>query len=219
MQAVLCLLEDNRVWRINHLIGHFLTTMRGQAVHENSIRFGAGKQCGVDLIAPENITPLPCFGFLAHAGPYVGVNHVRSSSSFFRIVGDPTAAACLAGPPLGPRQRVHPGFVAGRGCNPNLGAQLCASEHERMRHVVAVADICNLQPVQIAFCLPHGEVVRHGLAGMTVIGQTVDHGDPGVMRHVFHDFVRKGPDHDALHHALQVLGHVIYRFTLAEADL
>ncbi len=36
---------------------------------------------------------------------------------------------------------------------------------------------------------------------------------------LLHDLVREGADHDALHHALQVLRHVVDRLALAQVDL
>ncbi len=41
----------------------------------------------------------------------------------------------------------------------------------------------------------------------------------GMLRHLHHDFVGEGANHDSLHHAFQVLGNVVHRLPLAEADL
>ena len=54
---------------------------------------------------------------------------------------------------------------------------------------------------------------------MTVIGEAVDDRNAGVPRHVHDDVMGEGADHDPLHHALQVLGDVIDRLSLAQTDL
>ena len=54
---------------------------------------------------------------------------------------------------------------------------------------------------------------------MTVVSEPVDDWDAGMLRHLVDDLVGKGADHDALYHPLQVLGHVVDRLALAQADL
>ena len=53
---------------------------------------------------------------------------------------------------------------------------------------------------------------------MAVVGQAVDDRDASIDGHILDDLVSEGADHDALHHALQVLGHVVDRFAFAEID-
>ena len=100
-----------------------------------------------------------------------------------------------------------------------MRAQLRAGEHQRVRHVVAVADIGDLQPGDASLHFQHRQVVGHRLAGMAVIGKAVDDRNARAPGHLDHDFVGEGANHDALHHALQVPGDVIHRLPLAEADL
>src|SRR5208282_1861018 len=86
-------------------------------------------------------------------------------------------------------------------------------------HVVTVTNECNLQSLQIVLRLPNGEIVRHRLAGMTEVGEPVDNWNAGEPRHLLHHYMREGANHDALHHAFQVLSHVVNRLALAQIDL
>src|SRR5271166_4501268 len=78
MQPVLCLQKDERSRRIDHLIGDFLTAMRRQTMHKDGIGFRAGEEFCIDLVRLENLVPRFRLRLLAHAGPHVGVHHVRS---------------------------------------------------------------------------------------------------------------------------------------------
>src|SRR5215467_3089551 len=55
VQAVLGLVEHNRMRPIDHLVRDFLAAMRRQAMHENRARIGQCHQTGVDLIALEQV--------------------------------------------------------------------------------------------------------------------------------------------------------------------
>src|SRR5579872_4825352 len=54
---------------------------------------------------------------------------------------------------------------------------------------------------------------------MAVISEAINDGNGGIARHALDNIMGKGTNHDALHHALQVLGHVVNRFALAQVDL
>src|SRR5581483_7019689 len=87
-----------------------------------------------------------------------------------------------------------------------------------MSDVVAISDERNLEALQVPFGLPDGEIVGHGLAGMAVVCEPIDHRNAGELRHLLDDFVGKRANHDALHHALEILGHVVNRFALAKIN-
>ena len=120
---------------------------------------------------------------------------------------------------LGPAYGICVGLVAGRCGDPDVGSDLGSREHQRMGNVVSITDERDLYASKPALHLENGEKIGHGLAGMAVVGEAVDDRDAGVFSHLRHDFVGEGADHDALYHALQVLGHVIDRFALAQVDL
>ena len=122
MQPVLCLLEDERARRIDYLVGNFIAPMRRQTMHKDGIGLRLGEQLGVYLIRLEDVAPRCRLGFLSHACPHVGVNHVSAEDRKAGIVGDGAAcvgrAAALHGPGNGPAVRL----VARRRGYPHLRA-------------------------------------------------------------------------------------------------
>jgi len=54
---------------------------------------------------------------------------------------------------------------------------------------------------------------------MTVVCESIDDRDAGIPGHLFNHFMAEGANHDALHHAVEIFCHVIYRLALAEIDL
>ena len=57
MHAVFGFIEDDRLLAVDHLIGHFLAAMRGQAMHEDGARLGAAHEGGIDLIGRQTLLP------------------------------------------------------------------------------------------------------------------------------------------------------------------
>src|SRR5664279_2291728 len=66
VQSVLCLLEDEGAWRIDHLIGDLIASMGREAVQENSLRFGATEELRVHLIGAEYLLPVSRFRLRSH---------------------------------------------------------------------------------------------------------------------------------------------------------
>src|SRR4051812_12231223 len=87
-----------------------------------------------------------------------------------------------------------------------------------MGDIIAIADVSNFQSGELALDLQDSEIVGHGLARMTEIREPVDDRNTGIFGHLLHDLVRESADHDALHHALEILGHVIDGLTFAKVD-
>lgn len=57
MEPVFSLVKDYRLRTVDDLVGHFLATMRRQAMHENRIR-GQGHQFAIDTIWWQNLAAL-----------------------------------------------------------------------------------------------------------------------------------------------------------------
>ena len=53
---------------------------------------------------------------------------------------------------------------------------------------------------------------------MAVIRKPVDDRNMRIFRHLLHNVMGEGANHDALHHALQVLRDVVHRFSLPKID-
>ena len=78
-----------------------------------------------------------------------------------------------------------------------------------MRYIVSIPDEGDLQPGSLLLHFQDREIVGERLTGMAVIGEPIDNRNAGILCHLLHDLVITGTDHDRLHHALQVPGHVI----------
>ena len=79
MQTILCLIEDDRRFRVHDLVGHFVTAMRGEAVHEPRVGRGVRHQLGVDLIRREDTSSRGRFLFLSHRRPHVRVDGIGAA--------------------------------------------------------------------------------------------------------------------------------------------
>src|SRR3990172_11602968 len=88
-----------------------------------------------------------------------------------------------------------------------------------MGDIVPIADKAKLQPRQFAFLLADSHEVRHRLTGMRVIGKSVYDGNRRRSCEVDGNFMSKSPDHDPVDHTLEILGHVVNRFTFSKTDV
>ena len=205
--------------RFDDGVGHFFAAVRRQAVHEDRLGAGAREQRLVHLERAEDRPALRGLGFLAHADPGVGVDHVGRIDGFPRIVRDANGRARLASPRAAPLDHLRRRFEAGRRRDGEVHAQQRAAEDERVQHVVPIPHPRQFQPPQLLLDLAHRHVVGESLAGMAEVGQAVDDRNRGGARELHDRVVREGADHDALHHALEVPGDVGDGFSLADADL
>ena len=73
---------------IDDLIGDLVASVGGEAMHEDCVGLGMVEQLGVDLVREKYLAALFRFGFLAHAGPDVGVNDVGAGGGGNGIVGN-----------------------------------------------------------------------------------------------------------------------------------
>ena len=78
MQAIFSLIVDERPGRIDHSIGDFQSPMRRKAVEENGVRPGCLHQVFRNLIGSEDLRPKVSGIFLAHAGPDISINSLRT---------------------------------------------------------------------------------------------------------------------------------------------
>ena len=96
MHAVLCLVKDDGLRALKHLVGDLHTSQTkllmdllscgglvivesGQTMHEATLCAGIGHQRGIDLIGQEIVDALtPNLGGLAHRHPNVGIDNVSA---------------------------------------------------------------------------------------------------------------------------------------------
>ena len=88
-----------------------------------------------------------------------------------------------------------------------------------MRHVVAVANIGEVNSAQISEVLLQSKHVGHGLAGMLYLAERVDHRNGRVHRHRGHRLMGERAQHDAVDPAFQIVGHVAEALASAQTRL
>jgi len=93
MQAILRLIECNRLWAIQDRVRHFGVAARGQAVHEDRVWSGLGHQRLVHLEGSEDRLALGGLVLEAHAYAHVGVDRVGAFDCGLRVLEQPEFAA------------------------------------------------------------------------------------------------------------------------------
>src|SRR5581483_7554866 len=144
VQAVLGFLKDDGTWGIDDIIGDFISAMCRQAMHENGIALGAAEKRAVHLIGQEYFAALLGLGLLSHTGPHIGVDNVSLRCRLPGIVSYDASPTSFLTTFLGPDQRIGLWFVTGRSCDPDIRTQLRSGKHQRVGHIVAVTDECEL---------------------------------------------------------------------------
>ncbi len=123
-------------------------------------------------------------GVVVHAQPDVGVNGVGLAyrgAWIFDQHGGPRGFGERVG-----RRRGDADLDPGQG----------AEDRQRSRHVVAVADVGELQTGELAELLLERQQVRERLTGVVTRGEHVDHRDGRVAGELGHELVRAGADAD-----------------------
>src|SRR5277367_405627 len=81
VQAIFCLVVNDRARRVYNAGADLKTAVGGQAVQEDRIGRGLREERFIDLISGEGFFASGGFGFLAHARPNIGVNGLRARYS------------------------------------------------------------------------------------------------------------------------------------------
>ncbi len=97
-------------------------------------------------------------------------------------------------------------------------AEVGADQQQRGRHVVAIANIGQPQAIGLAEMLADGQNVGHGLAGVPVIAEAVNHRDGGPLRQFANVLVFEDARHNPLDHAGEDARHIGDAFAFAQAD-
>src|ERR1700728_168329 len=88
MQAIFCLIVNDRARRIDDALADLQTAVSGQAMQEDGVWSRLREQRLIDLISGEGFFASGGFGFLAHAGPDVGVNGLCARDGFSGVTED-----------------------------------------------------------------------------------------------------------------------------------
>ena len=87
MQAVLGLVEHDRLRPVDHLVGDLVAAMGRQAVHEHRTRIRSRHQPGVDLIALEQVVAALVV-LIPHRDPRIRDHAVAAFHRLLRIGAD-----------------------------------------------------------------------------------------------------------------------------------
>ena len=104
-----------------------------------------------------------------------------------------------------------------RSSNRNFGADRSSRKQQRVRHVIAIADVSKVKFLEIAEMLLQSKEVSQRLARMLEFAERIDHWNTGVGRHLLNHRMAEGAQHDDVDPALQVVGDVIERLARIEA--
>ena len=183
--------------------------MGRQAVHVQGVAFGDGQELFVDLKTGELATALGLFLFLTHGGPDVGDQQVGVAGGFGGQGGDSDAIAGLL-------HQIPARFKASRHGDRQLKIKLDGGVDIALAHVVAVANPGDFLALNTAAMLDVGLNVGQQLAGVKVVGQSVDHWHRGVLGEAFDNVVTEGAHHDDVDHGRHDPGAVFDRFAAPE---
>ena len=199
-------------------VGNFFVALGRQAVHEDRVGPCLREERIVHLVGAEGALAFHGFLLLAHAGPDVGVDGVGSGSGGGGIVRNQQTRAADGGKPFGLRHNFGIGQVSLGAAEGEIHAEAQSGQHERLGHVVAVADKRKLEAVQPrdSEVLADGLHIGQGLTGMVKVAQRIDDGDARPGGEAIHRALQEYPRDQAIHPAIQVAGDIFQR--LANAD-
>src|SRR5208282_2174742 len=90
-------------------------------------------------------------------------------------------------------------------------------QQQRVRHVVAVANVGEMKFLEISKMFLQGKEVGKSLARMLELAESVDHRNVGVSCHLFDDRMAEGSQDDDVDPAIEVVGDVVKRLARIEA--
>ena len=153
MQTILCLVENHRIRSVHDLIGDFLATMGGQAMHEERVICRQVHELGIDLEALELSEALVVFVFIAHRCPRISDNNISTGNSLTWIIEELDRGAGHRRDLLALGNDDGIGRVDGRKAEPHVHARQHAHLEIGVRHVITVAHIGNRKTRELALVL------------------------------------------------------------------
>ena len=210
MQPILCLVPDDSVVTFECVVSNLLASVGGQTVHNRAVVDEVSR----DLKTLEVPEFLLAFVFLPHTDPDVRVDDVRIRDSLLRVVclrwRVPEVSRALA--------YVVADFVPFGSGNGQVDVGHRRPQHERLADVVAVANPRD-RDIETTERIPNRQQVRERLAGVSVVGETVDDRHRGVLG----EFDHVGVVEDACHDEIDVPGDgtrsVANRLSVTEVDV
>ena len=111
------------------------------------------------------------------------------------------------------------GLVAMGAGNGKVNAHAHAAHKQRVRHVVAVAHKAHFQPLEAALVLADGHEVCQHLAGVAIVGKTVDDRNAAKGGKILHVLLSEGADHNAVKIAGKHAGGVLNGLTAPQLNV
>ena len=219
MQPVLGLVPHRRARPIDHASGDLHPPVCRQAVHHDDVGGSEVHEFLVELEATEDELPFVRLVLLPHAGPHIGVQDVGAGRGLHRIVEHLDGSAGLRRDLDLPLHDLRDRTEAGRRGDPHMHAHLRAREEQRVRDVVAVADVRQHVASRPAQALPHGEEVRDRLARVFEVRQRVDHRHRRGRRQLFQPLLLERPEDDRVDVAAEDAASVLDRLSSAELQV
>src|SRR5271156_6316747 len=216
VQAIFGLFENDGAWRIHDGFADFRGAVGRKTVHEDGVGRGMGEERVVDLVIGKGGTAHRCFVLLAHAGPRICVDRLRTGDCFGGRAQDFDFAARFAHHALGFGDDIRIGLVARGRRYANVGAGARADAEQRVTGVIAIADVGDFQAAQISEAFFEREEIGERLAGMITIGKRVDHWNAGVGGQLLEGFLLENACDDAGDPALEAFRDVRDGFAFAE---
>src|SRR5215470_1841547 len=130
MKAILSLVEDHGLRPVDDFVGHFLSPMGREAMHEYGLGFCSFHQPGVDLVRLKYVVPALA-ATVSHRHPGVRHNAIRLGDRAFGVLPDANGGARGSDPI---EQRLL-GSEFRRSCNRELELKLMRRMHPGCKYV------------------------------------------------------------------------------------
>ena len=226
MEPVLGLVEDHAAGVVEDGLLDLLARVGGEAVHEERVGLGGGKEFPGDRIGAETAHAFGRLVLLAHAGPDIGIDEIGSGRGLERVgrvveVGGPAAG-------LEKGADLLAGFVVPGPGQGQPHAEEAGSEDPGVGHVEpGVAEECDLAALERREEVAPGggpplgrrEGVGVDLAGVKEIGEPVDDGNAAGGGEPLDVPLVEGAHDQAVHEARQHPGRVLDGLAPAQLDV
>ncbi|MNZ55852.1 hypothetical protein D3C78_737880 [compost metagenome] len=219
MQTILCLIKNNRVLPVNDTFANFLTTMSWQTVHEQIIRLGTLRKLLIYLIILERIFARLLLFLKAHTSPNVRVDYICILNGSLRITYHFDNCSSSFGDFLCIHHNLRIRLITFRTSHRYMNTKFCSADHKGMSHIVAIADISQLEPLQLTFILINSLKISKHLTRMRQIAKTVNDWNRCITSQVYDFIVAERTNHNAI----KVTGHyascICYRLTASKLNI
>ena len=161
MQSVFSLVEDFICMRFEHLGGDLFFTVSGQAVENHCAGTCSRENLVIDLEACKSLASFDSFAFLTHRSPDVSFEDVGIGCHFFDVVADTEVAAVF----LCKFHNGGMGMIAFRAGDRDLHTDRQCADDQRVGHIVAIADVAEVQTLKRALVFADSHQVSQNLQG------------------------------------------------------